>query len=177
MRKLKNKLIDHPINPHRSRNQLQLCILRVRKHKVMRIKARQLLTADSTCQTRDVVDIWLSNHSRHRLLDIAVAKLVVRVLVPNLLEVEVGAVHDALEVRQVASVRDAFERVVEGIAEGRGEKRGGCGWVVMLSKDLGTGWLAIELPGQVDEGWDRRSGEAVFGSCVGVDRCGYYLWC
>lgn len=55
----------------------------------------------------NVVDIWLLDHSGHRLLDRAIGKLKVRVFFPNLLEIKVRAIQVFLDECQGARVSHA----------------------------------------------------------------------
>lgn len=54
-----------------------------------------------------MIDVWLLDHSRHRLLDRAITKLKVRVLVPYLLEIKVRSVQVFLHECQGARVSHA----------------------------------------------------------------------
>lgn len=60
-----------------------------------------------------MIDIRLLHHCAHRVLDRAVRKFVVRVLVPDQFEIEVRAVHELLEMCDASCVRDGLGGVVE----------------------------------------------------------------
>lgn len=72
-----------------------------------------------------MVDVWLLHHSRHRLLDRAIGKLKVGVLLPDLLEIKVWAVQVLLDECQGARVSDAAGGHVEVRMAGDDEAGGG----------------------------------------------------
>ena len=76
-----------------------------------------------------MVNVRLLDHGAHCLGDVPGLELVVRVFVPDGLEVEVGPVHEFLEEREVAGVADCFVCVVVAVGAGGGEGEGGCGRV------------------------------------------------
>lgn len=72
-----------------------------------------------------MVDVWLLHHSRHRLLDRAIGKLKVRVLLPDLLKIKVWAVQVLLDECQGARVSHAGGGHVEVGMAGDDEAGGG----------------------------------------------------
>lgn len=76
-----------------------------------------------------MIDVRLLNHRAHRLGDVPGLEFVVRVLVPDGLEVKVGPVHEFLEEGEVAGVADCLVCVVVAVGVGCGEGEGGCGGV------------------------------------------------
>lgn len=85
-----------------------------------------------------MIDVWLLDHSRHRILHVPGGKLIVCVLVPQKLQIKVRALHDRLEERQVPRMRYCLGGVMEIFVERNRE-------CTLLSRavfvDLGAGSL------------------------------------
>jgi hypothetical protein len=67
---------------------------------------------------RDVVDIGLSNHGRHCLVNVALAKLILAVLVPYCFEVKVGAIEKRLQKCCTSRMCDSCASLVVVFASG-----------------------------------------------------------
>lgn len=89
-----------------------------------------------TTYSRYVIYVRLLNHRGHGMLDRAVGKLIMRVLVPDRFQVEERAPNQGLEERQVAGVRDGLGGVVELAGKWRGEFEG-CESGIEVFSELG----------------------------------------
>lgn len=114
MSELVDKFVDYPINAHCAANELKLGVLRVAEDEVIAVEGSKLFSADAAgdlyhslalaqyflialAYSRNVIHIWLLDHSRHRILHIPSSELIVRVLVPQKLQIKIGSAHDGFE--------------------------------------------------------------------------------
>ena len=65
-----------------------------------------------------MINIRFRDHRTHSMLNTAIRKLIVSVLLPNRLEIEIRAVHQGLQELQVAGMAERFHPIVELILEG-----------------------------------------------------------
>lgn len=133
MGELEDELVNHPVDADSATNKLELCVGRVVEDEVVPVKRRQVVPPDAARQLpraipsesvircssrqltrrgatyrRHVVHVWLLHHGAHGVLHGAVGELVVRVLVPDGLEVKVRAPDEGLEEGEAARVGDGL---------------------------------------------------------------------
>jgi hypothetical protein len=86
-----------------------------------------------------VIHIRLRNHSRHRLLDRPLAKLIQTMLIPNSLKIKVRAIQKRLEEGCTPSVRDA--RIALGVLRVSREDPAGVSLCIFIAERLHeAGW-------------------------------------
>ncbi len=111
---------------------------------------------------RDVIHVGLLDHCAHGVFDGAVLKLVIRVLLPDQLQVEIWPTHAWFEELQVPRMRHGFGGVVELVLEGNGKV-----FLVRVEVlDQRFRPLQPSVPGQMLEDWEWRGG------CQNVGRTG-----
>lgn len=154
MGKLVDELVNDSVDANCSTDQLKLRIVGVLKNEVVAIEATKPFTADTTSHlrerrmslqtherptttySRDVIDVRLLNHSSHGVLNGAVGKLIVCVLIPDRFKVEERASDKGLEERQVPGMRECLGGVVELAGKGCGEFKG-CERGIEIFSELG----------------------------------------
>lgn len=125
-----DELVDNPVSANRATDQLEGCVIRVAVDEVVQIEVAQTCSPNASGQLKLVSDllsatrpreqyrgnmihIWLLYHRRHGFLNGPIPKFIIRMLVPDLLEVKVWAIEMLLEENDSASMSHAGCRYFE----------------------------------------------------------------
>ena len=123
MGEAENEFIDYSIDSDSPANKIQLGVIRIVEDEMVSVEMRQVFSTNATCNGWYVVDVWLLDHGRHRLLHGALTKFELGVLVPYRFYIKVRTTDQWFEEGETPGMSDGCRRALEIVVSWDREER------------------------------------------------------